>query len=329
MKHRKDLSKPYFRIKIVWKAMIVVIMAACVITGVNIKVASAGFPDKPLTVIVPYRAGGSTDTMIRVYAKALAKELGQPVIVQNRPGASGNVGATYIKNQPADGYTFLVGSVGIPVWSPIHDQVEFTWEDFTYLGAITEYQQALISTPKKPFKTLSELIAYSKKNPGEVVFADQGSLEKLVLSWVGKQEGVEWRSVPTKGGGGMVPMLLGGQIDFAYSGGVHQRYGDKMTVLASLNPGRLAASPDVPSISEKYDISIPSLVIVIGPKDIPADRAKILENALKKACQDKKFVTLLTENLKFPRLFKTGKEVKQQVPVLIEQLKNAKKIMNQ
>lgn len=326
MKHKRDLGKLYPRIDTLWKAVIVVTMAACIIAAVNTDAAYAGFPDKPLTVIVPYRAGGSTDTMIRVFAKALAKELGQPVVVQNRPGAGGAVGATYIKNQPPDGYTFLVGSVGIPTWSPLHDQVDYTPDDFTYLGAITEYQQAMISTPGKPFKTLPELIAYSKKNPG-VVFADQGSLSKLIFLYVAKQEGVEWRAVPTKGGGGMIPMLLGGQVDFAYSGGVHQRYGDKMTVLASVNPGRLDASPDVPSTSEKYNISYPSLVVVMGPKGIPADRVKILEGALKRATQDKAFAKLLTENLKFPKLFKTGEEVKQQLPGLVKQLKNAKEKM--
>ncbi len=292
--------------------------------GALLTSVQAAFPEKPISVIVPYRPGGSTDTMIRVYAKALAKELGQPVIVQNRPGAGGAVGATYIKNQPADGYTFLVGSVSIPVFSPLHDQVDFTSDDFTYLGAITEYQQAIITSSKKPFKTLSELIAYSRKSPDGVVFAEQNSLSKLVLLYIAKQEGLEWRAVPTKGGGGMIPMLLGGQIDFAFSGGVHSRYENKMTVLASLNPDRLVANPNVPSTSEKYKISLPSMVVVMGPKGIPADRVKILEKALKKACDDKKFVELLTEKLKFPKMFKTGEEVKQTLPGLIKQLKNAK-----
>ena len=211
----------------------------------------------------------------------------------------------------------------IPIWPPLQGQVDYTSDDFTYLGAISEYQQAMISSPKKPFKTLKELIAYSKKNPG-VVFADQGPITKLVFQYIAKQEGIKWRAVPTKGGGGMIPMLLGGQVDFAYSGGVHQRYGDKMTVLASANSTRLPASPDVPCTAELYDISIPGLVIVLGPKGIPSDRIKILEGALKKATKDKAFVKLLTENLKFPNLFKTGAEVKAQVPQVTKQLKEAK-----
>ncbi|MEE9465885.1 MAG: tripartite tricarboxylate transporter substrate binding protein [Candidatus Neomarinimicrobiota bacterium] len=327
MRSKRNLKRLSFSISVSWKALTVVVTATVITAALICVPAYAAFPDKPLTVVVPYKAGGSTDTMIRVLAKALAKEVGQPVVVQNRPGAGGAVGGMYIKNRPPDGYAFLVGSVSIPTWSPIHDKVDFTVEDFTYLGSITEYQQAMITTPDKPFKTLEELIAYSRKNPG-LTFADQSSISKHVILYVAKQEGLDWRAVPTKGGGGMVPMLLGGHLDFAWSGGVHQRYGDKMIVLASCNPGRLAASPDVPALSEKYSISIPSLVVVMGPKGIPADRVKFLENALRNASSnDPAFVKLLKENLKFPLKFRTGAEVEAQLPNLIKQLKAAKETM--
>ena len=310
-----------------WKALTIVITLTALTTTMIWAPAYAAFPEKPLTVVVPYKAGGSTDTMIRVLAKALAKEVGQPVVVQNRPGAGGAVGGMYIKNQPPDGYTFLVGSIQVAAWSPIHDNVDYTAEDFTYLGSITEYQQAMITTPDKPYKTLEELIAYSRKNPG-LTFADQSSISKLVILYVAKQEGLDWRAVPTKGGGGMVPMLLGGHLDFAWSGGVHQRYGDKMIVLASCNPDRLAASPDAPALSEKYSISQPSMVVAMGPKGIPADRVKFLENALRNAStKDPAFVKLLNENLKFPVKFRTGAEVEAELPGYIKQLKAAKEKM--
>lgn len=325
MMGEKNLKRLHFPVRLLLRTAALVLAAAFVITALS-GPALAAFPDKPLTIVVPYKAGGSTDTMIRVFAKALAKEVGQPVIVQNRPGAGGAVGGMYIKNRPADGYTFLVGSAAICAWSPIHDKVDYTAEDFTYLGAITEYQQAVICSPKKQFKTLDELIAYSKKNPG-VTFAEQSSLSKLVVLYVAKQEGLDWRAVPTKGGGGMIPMLLGGQIDFAWSGGVHQRYGDKMRVLASCNPGRLAASPDVPALAEKYGISMPSEVVVLGPKGIPADRVSFLEAALEKATKDAAFAKLLRENLKFPQMYKSGAEVKAALPGMIKKLSEAKAMM--
>jgi tripartite-type tricarboxylate transporter receptor subunit TctC len=324
MKNNRNLRQPFVPNRVFWKTLTVV-FAVTVLAAVWMSApANAAFPDKPLTVVVPYKAGGSTDTMIRVLAKALSKEVGQPVVVQNRPGAGGAVGGMYIKNQTPDGYTFLVGSIQITTWSPIHDNVDFTHKDFTYLGSFTEYQQAMITTPDKPFKTLDELIEYSRKNPG-LAFADQSSLSKLVILYVAKQEGLDWRAVPTKGGGGMVPMLLGGHLDFAWSGGVHQRYGDKMVVLASCNPDRLAASPKEPSLSEKYSISMPSMVAVMGPKGIPADRVKFLENALRNASsKDPAFVKLLNENLKFPLKFRTGAEVEAELPGYIKQLQAAK-----
>ncbi len=137
---------------------IVMALAIALVLGLTAASALAKFPEKPLTIIVPYAAGGSTDTMCRVFAKGLAEQVGQLVVVQNRPGAGGAVGAMYLKNLPADGYTLLIGAESVPTWSPIHDKVDYTMDDFTYLGAITEYQQAVICTPDKPYKTLAELI---------------------------------------------------------------------------------------------------------------------------------------------------------------------------
>jgi len=324
MKSKRNLQRPVILNRIFWKTLTVIAAVAFITAAGFNSPTQAAFPEKPLTVVVPYKAGGSTDTMIRVLAKALAKEVGQPVVVQNRPGAGGAVGGMFIKNQVPDGYTILVGSIQITTWSPIHDNVDFTHNDFTYLGSFTEYQQAMITTPDKPFKTLDELVEYSRKNPG-LTFADQSSLSKLVILYVAKQEGLDWRAVPTKGGGGMVPMLLGGHLDFAWSGGVHQRYGDKMVVMASCNPDRLAASPAAPALSEKYNISMPSMVVVMGPKGIPADRVKFLEDALRNASSnDPAFVKLLKENLKFPLKFRTGAEVEAELPGYIKQLQGAK-----
>jgi tripartite-type tricarboxylate transporter receptor subunit TctC len=324
MKKNRNLIQPVVPNHAFWRTVTVVVAVAAFAALWMSAPVHAAFPEKPLTVVVPYKAGGSTDTMIRVLAKALAKEVGQPVVVQNRPGAGGAVGGTYIKNQRPDGYTFLVGSIQVAAWSPIHDNVDYTAEDFTYLGSFTEYQQAMITTPDKPYKTLDELIEYSRQNPG-LTFADQSSISKLVILYVAKQEGLDWRAVPTKGGGGMVPMLLGGHLDFAWSGGVHQRYGDKMVVLASCNPDRLAASPEAPALSEKYNIAQPSMVVVMGSKGIPADRAKFLENALRNASsKDPAFVKLMKENLKFPLKFRTGAEVEAALPGYIKQLSEAK-----
>jgi tripartite-type tricarboxylate transporter receptor subunit TctC len=310
--------KPFFA-----AGPLAIALAAALVLGMMAAPAEAAFPEKPITIIVPFKAGGSTDAMCRVFAKGLGEEVGQPVVVQNRPGAGGAVGGMYIKSVPADGYTILIGHEQIPTWSPIHDKVAFSPDDFTYLGAITEYQQAMICSPDKPYKTLAELIEYSKKNPG-LTFADQSTISKLLFLYVAKKEGLDWRAVPTKGGGGMIPMLLGGQVDFAWSGGVHQRYGDKIRVLASCNPNRLPVSPEAPALMEKYGVTQPSLVIVMAPKGLPADIAAYLEGAIKKATKFPPFVSMLKDKLKFPLLFKTGEEVKNALPGVIDKLKAMK-----
>lgn len=121
-------------------------------------------------------------------------------------------------------------------------------------------------------------------------------------------------------------MLLGGQIDFAWSGGVHQRYGDKMRVLASCNNDRLPMSPDVPALKENYGVAQPSLVLVMAPKGLPADVKAFMEASLEKATKFPPFVKILQEKLKFPLMYKSGDEVKKALPGIVEQLAAMKKM---
>jgi tripartite-type tricarboxylate transporter receptor subunit TctC len=122
-------------------------------------------------------------------------------------------------------------------------------------------------------------------------------------------------------------MLLGGQVDFAWSGGVHQRYGDKIRVLASCNSERLPQSPEAPALMEKYGIAMPGRVIIMGPKGIPDDRIEVLQAALKKATNDPAFIKMLKENLKFPQMFIAGEEVKKSLPGIIKKLEDMKEKM--
>jgi len=278
------------------------------------------YPSKPVTLIVPYKAGGSTETMARIYAKAVEKELGQPVIVKTRPGGGGAVGATAVAKADPDGYTVLFAAASALVWPPMTLKVEYTPESFRWVASITEYQQALISTPDKPYKTFKELIDYARKNPG-MNFADQNALSRAFINYIGKKEGVEWTAIPTKGGGEMVPFLLGGKVDVAWSGGVHQKYGNKMHVLASFNPTRLAQSPDAPSLKEIYGISMPSYAVIVVPAKTPDDVAAKLESALARATKDAAFNDIVTQKLKFPNQFIGSKELQPLVADMIKGLK--------
>ncbi|MEM1047915.1 MAG: tripartite tricarboxylate transporter substrate binding protein [Pseudomonadota bacterium] len=261
----------------------------------------AEFPEKPVTLVIPYKAGGSTETMARVYSKALARELGQNVVVKTRPGAGGAIGATEVAAAAPDGYTLLFAASTSLLWPPMTQKVEYDLESFHYVGQITEYQQAIVAKADAPFNTLKELIEHAKSNG--LNYADQSAMSRAYIDFIGKQEGASWTGIPTKGGGEMVPFLLGGKIDFAWSGGIHNRYGDDMKVLASMNPGRLLASPDTPSIQELYGISMPSQAVVVVPKGTPADVVAKLETAMEAATKDADFADLVTNKLKFPVKF--------------------------
>ncbi|MEQ9326058.1 MAG: tripartite tricarboxylate transporter substrate binding protein, partial [Rhodospirillales bacterium] len=173
--------------------------------------AMAAWPEKPVTLVVPYAAGGSTETMARVYAKALQEELGQPVIVSVKPGGGGAVGATFVAKSAPDGYTILFAAASALVWPPMTQDVEYQPDSFTWIASITEYQQALISKAGAPYTNYKELIAHAKQNPG-MNFADQNALSRAFINYIGKKEGVDWTAIPTKGGGEMVPFLLGGKV---------------------------------------------------------------------------------------------------------------------
>ena len=263
--------------------------------------AQADYPEKPVTLVIPYKAGGSTETMARIFSIALAKELGQRVIVKTRPGAGGAVGATEVAAAPADGYTLLFASTQSLLWGPLTRNVEFDLNSFKYVGQITEYQQAIVARADAPYNTLEELIEYAKTN--SLNYADQSAMSRSYINYIGSSAGVEWTGIPTKGGGEMVPFLLGGKIDFAYSGGIHNRYSEDMKVLASMNPTRLMGSPDVPSILGKYGVSMPAQAVIVVPGGTPDDVVAILEAAMKAASRDADFGDLLSNKLKFPVKF--------------------------
>jgi tripartite-type tricarboxylate transporter receptor subunit TctC len=307
------------------KALVVISLAVILSLLVTpLTTIAETFPNKPVTMIVPYGAGGGTDTMGRVLAKALQKELGQPVVVVNRKGGGGAVGASYLKNAPADGYTFLMGGDDIPTWIPLTKNVNFKFEDYRYLAALTEYQQALITKSEAPYNNLDELIAYAKKNPGMSV-AYTGPMDKALIKIIAEKEKLVLKYISVGSGSEIAQLLLGNKLDFSFSGGIHNRYEGKLKVLCSFNKARLGAHPDKPSIYEKYGVNMPSYVLFMTPAGVPDNVAKTLENALLKAGQDKDFKTLVKERLKAPVISINSADLTKDVTKLYEQLKTMAK----
>ena len=282
------------------------LIAAAITLSVSIS-AFADYPEKPITLVVPYKAGGTTHTMSMVMSKALGKALGGKVIVRTKPGGGSAVGATYTAKAKPDGYTIMYSDLANLIWNPMTKKnIQFKTSDFRLIAGMAEYQFAIVATPDKPYQTFSELLAYTKTNALNV--ADMGGFSKVFLNYVAAKEQVKWTAIPTRGGGEMVPFLLGGKVDFAYSGGIHQKHGKKMTVLASMMPGRLALAPDAPSLQELYGISMPGNAILSAPVGIPDDIAAKLEAAAKAAMDDPDFTKVL-KNIQFPKRWMGSKEL--------------------
>jgi len=282
-------------------------------TGNGIDVGSAAradnFPSKPVQLIIPYRAGGGTDTMARVFAKALSAELGQPVAVVNHKGGGGAVGASRLKNSKPDGYTILMGGDDIATYLPLVGELDFAFEDFRYLVALAEYQNAMIAKKGAPYTTFGELAAYAKEHPG-IRLAHQGGLTIPFLERFVEQSGIDAKIISTTGGSEVVQLLLGDQIDAAYSGGNHNKNPEQWEVLGSFNANRLASSPDKPTFKEAgYELAMPAYVLTMIPAGVPDDVANTLEAALLKAAKDPDFLTIVEERLKAPALAVNSEEL--------------------
>ncbi len=215
------------------------------------------WPSKPLKVIVPFTAGGSTDTVARIVAEKLSTRLGQPVIVDNRAGAGGAVGSDVAAKSPPDGYTMLVGTSSTMAIAP-HVYTKLPYEptrDFAPVILLGTADIMIVVNSQVPVRSVRELIAYAKANPGKLTFASggNGSISHLLGEYFKSMAGVDMLHVPYKGDAQMVTDLLGGQVDLAFGTAVaflpHVKSG-KVVALAVTNPKRSTTQTQLPTVSE-------------------------------------------------------------------------------
>ena len=282
------------------------------------------FPSKPLSMVIGWGAGGSTDIQGRVLANVLSEELGQPVNVINRPGAGGSVALQQLVNDRNEGYTFVFGTSMSVTFSPLATPTNFDVDSFTYVAGVTLGQSAIVTGPNTPFSSWEEFIEYAKANPG-VSYATQLPFDRLLVDYIAKQEGLDVRVVPTSGGAGMAPLILSGDVDFAYSGGTHSGYADtgEMPVLVSLADERLVAFPDAPTLREAgYAIDPGDIRVVMVPKNTPQERVDRLAEALKAATQDPRFIEITEERILMPVVYMDGEEVHEDLRNKVELYKS-------
>jgi tripartite-type tricarboxylate transporter receptor subunit TctC len=276
----------------------------------------AAYPEKPITVIVGYRAGGTTDSITRALIRPLSDILNQTLVIINKPGAGNRIAINTLKNAKPDGYTVLSGPTGGFVFAPHVQKVPYTLDNFEYIAAIARFQQAYVSSPEKPWKTFNEMIAWAKKNKKPLTLASLGPSDKLIALDIAKKEGIRIKAVPVKGGAAVMPAVMGQHQDFGYSAGSYYSYAraGKMTVLASLQAERLAAFPDVPTLQELgYDLVSRSFMFWSAPKGTPKPIIEKLANAIRQAIKDPGFIDLVSKKMHYPVFFAGPEETEKMI----------------
>ena len=278
--------------------------------------AQAAYPDKPVTNIVPFPPGGSTDMLARFMTQKMGEKLGQPVIVENKPGATGAIGATQVKRAAPDGYTLLTASIGVWAVNPFL-QKNLAYDpakDFDLLTVAVRAPNILVVNPNVPVKNVAELVAHLKSKQGKVSFASSGagSSDHLSIALFWQLTGTSGIHVPYKGGGPAISDLVAGhaEVSFQNLNAVigHIKAG-KLKALATTGDKRSSLLPDVPTLVEAgyKDAVVYSWQAIGAPKGLPDDvKAKVLDSMMA-ALKDPDVAKKLTD-LGFEIVASTPKE---------------------
>lgn len=240
------------------KSLVTLLASSALVLGVSAFAQSAAnYPSKPLKIVVPFPAGGTSDVLARIFGQKITEHWGQPVVVENRPGASGNLGADVVAKAAPDGYTLALMDVGNLVISPALFKLPFNVvNDFAPVAMVAYSPHLLAVSTKVPANTPAELVAYAKAQKGKLnyaVAAGMGSASHLAGVTYAQRNGIEWGYVPYKGGAQAITDLVGGQVDVMFNGMVAtypQVKAGKIKLIAVSSQTRNAQMPDTPTVAE-------------------------------------------------------------------------------
>lgn len=280
----------------------VVAVSVALLSSLPIAARAAEYPDKPITLVVPFGAGGITDLVARATGKALSDQLGQSIVVENRPGAGGNIAADYVRRARPDGYTLMFTTVGILAVNP-HTDVKVNFDsakDFTYISLVGSTPHLLVVNADLPARTLPDLVKLAQRRPDSVSVGTAGVGSSpyqgmRVLQDVAK---VEFLHVPFKSGAESVTNVVAGQVNMTFEASPQVMpfvTSGKLRALAVANPRRLSTAPQVPSTAE---LGFPTLVSgsvagLIGPAGLDPAIVKKLNAAVATAMANPRFKATL------------------------------------
>ena len=254
--------------------------------------ASAAFPDKPIKMYIGYAAGGSTDVVARLISPKLGEKLGQPIVIENKPGGAGDFAAEMMMQAPADGYTLMMSTVAVHAINPgLFKQKFDPIGDFTPIAFVCSYPMIMIASPQTTFKDIRELKAQTAQNPMFYSSSGIGSPGHLAGELLVKNAGVNLTHVPYKGGSPSTMAILSGeaQVNFAtLPAVVPQIRAGKVRAIGLASHERNPAVPDVPTMAELglADFEVGTWSALVGPKGMPADVVKKLNDAVNAVVND-------------------------------------------
>ena len=255
------------------------------------------YPTKPIRLIVGFSPGGSADSVGRALAEGLSTRLGQPVIVENKAGANGNIAADIVARSAPDGYTLYFPSIGHAVNVSLYKNLSYDpVNDFTAIGSVFSAPNMLVVNAKSPYNTVGDVIAAAKANPGRLTFASSGSGTSVHLSAVlfEKMAKIDMIHVPYKGTGSAMPDVISGQVDMSFPNlpsAVPQVKANNLKALGVTTAKRSAAAPGVPTIAESglpgYDMA--TWYGLVAPANLPANIRNRLNKELQGILADPNF----------------------------------------
>lgn len=230
--------------------------ALCLSVWTGAQAQAQAFPNKPVKLVVTYPAGGSSDLMGRIMGQKLSEAWGQPVIVENKPGAAGSIGMEYAARQPADGYSFVVANLGPAAVNPLISKIPYNMDrDFIPVSLAAVGPNVLVVPAASPFKSLADLLAAARAKPATLNFGTSGpgSMSHLAGEMIMRQAKVKMTQIPYKGGGLAVTDLIAGQLSMMVSDALpvsqHIKTG-RLRPLAVTSATRMSMLPDVPTFAE-------------------------------------------------------------------------------
>jgi tripartite-type tricarboxylate transporter receptor subunit TctC len=287
--------------KMYGKKSIILGLMACIglILAFGFPAMAAEYPTKPITLVIPFPAGGSTDLTTRALANAAEKFLGQPIIIENKPGGGATVGPTLVLAKPPDGYTIGVFTDGCKIAYHMGKLRFDPMADMTHITHVGNYLYGIAVRADSPHKTIQEFIQYSKQNPKKVSYASVGvgtsphfAMEELSIV----AGGIEWIHIPCKGGAEVNTALLGGHVDVGVGSSILGSLveAEKFRLLVIYAYQRSEKYPQVPTLKEVgYNLVNTSSLGIVGPKGMPKPIVQKLHDAFKKGMEDSEFQSIM------------------------------------